>query len=39
MIHIFGVGAEEMISVLGSWNLEPDSWTALDGVVCLLGSL
>ena len=38
MTHTFGIGAKEMISVL-SQNLEPFSWTALDGAVGLLGTL
>jgi hypothetical protein len=39
MTHTFGMGAKEMINIVGSQNLEPFSWIALDGAVGLLGTL
>jgi len=39
MTHTFSTGAKEIISILGSQNLEPFSWIALDGAVGLLGTL
>lgn len=38
MTHTFGIEAEEMISILGSQNLEPFSWIALGGALGLLGT-